>query len=207
MPIYPQTGSNLFNPSTGKNNTGVALSTQVLIKVGNTPVGAIQKLTVNENRTISMVDEVGTDGHIDSAPTKSSDIKGSCNRVRFDRIRASEAFGRDFLHVHSQRIPFDIDIFDFWSGDGSNAIVTTITNVWIESLSYSYSSSDWIIIDDMGWVAETISSKLNGGPAATGGQRGGSILQLNSVERLADSGAFRGSMDAPGLITDYFSNV
>jgi hypothetical protein len=207
MALYPATGSNLTNPANGNNRTGVALSTQILIKVGSTPVGAIQNLSVKETRKITMVDELGTDGHIDSAPTSSTNISGSCKRIRFDRLRASEAFGRDFLHTHSQRIPFDIDIFDFWSGDGANTIVTTIKNVWIGDLSYNYMADNWIIFDDMSWEAETIYTKLNGGSAATGGERGGAILQLNSIERDADVGKRRGALDAPGLITDFFTNV
>jgi hypothetical protein len=204
---YPQTGSNIYGPG-GRNRTGVGLSTQVLIKVGNTPVGAIQTLSVREQRTITMVDEVGTDGHIDSAPTKSTDISGTCRRVRFDRLRASEAFGRDFLHVHSQRIPFDIEIYDFWGGDVNSPIVTKIKNVWISNISYDYQVDNWLIFDSMEWVAEAIQSSIKGNqPAATGGERGGAIMQLNSVEQAADVGRTRGTMDAPDLIHDFFTNV
>lgn len=206
MAAYPQTGSNIYNPS-GQNRTGVGLSTQVLIKVGDHAVGAIQTLSVREQRQIQMVDEVGTDGHIDSAPIKSTDISGSCRRVRFDRLRASEAFGRDFLHVHSQRIPFDIEIYDFWGGDTNSPIVTKIKNVWISNLSYDYQVDNWLIFDSMEWVAEAISSSINGGYAATGGERGAAILQINQVEREADRGKTRGTMDAPNLINDFFTNV
>ncbi|CAN5950587.1 unnamed protein product [Sphagnum jensenii] len=100
--------------------------------------------TINEARTVTMVNEVGTDGSIDSAPTASAKFSGTINRIRFDRMRATEALGRDFLHVHSQRIPFDIDIYDQWSGDGANTIITTLKNVWITAIGYSYSVTDWI---------------------------------------------------------------
>jgi len=203
---YPRTGS-LLTSSKGNNNTGVALSTQILIKVGDVAVGAIQSLSITEARNISMVNELGTDGSIDSAPTGSTVISGSCTRIRFDRLRATEAFGRDFLHIHSQRIPFDISIFDFWQGDGADVITTTIKNVWIDNITYSYSQDNWIITDTFQWKAETMYSTLNGGPAATGGARGGAILSLNAIERAADIGQRRGSMDASGLINDYFLNV
>jgi hypothetical protein len=206
MAAYPQTQSNIYGPG-GRNRTGVGLSTQVLIKVGNTPVGAIQTLSVREARQITMVDEVGTDGHIDSAPTKSTDISGTCRRVRFDRLRASEAFGRDFLHVHSQRIPFDIEIYDFWGGNTTTPIITKIKNVWINNISYDYQVDNWLIFDTMEWMAEAIQSSINDNFAATGGERGAAIMQLNSVEREADRGRTRGTMDAPNLINDFFTNV
>ena len=200
-----QTGSVIEN--NGRDATFTGISTNIVIKVGAYAVGAIQSISITEQRNITMVDEVGTDGHIDSVPTKSTDISGSCRRIRFDRLRISEAFGRDFLHVKSQRIPFDIDIYDNWNGNGNNAIITTIKNVWIEQIQYEYAAENWIIADNMNWKAETIYSTLNGGPAATGGVIGSQILQLNATEQSADIGSLRGSLAVPGLITDFFSNV
>src|SRR5271166_3637303 len=108
--ITPQTGSILTGPN-GRDATFTAISTNIVIKVGAFAVGAIKTLSVTETRSIQMIDEVGTDGHIDSVPIKSTDISGSCSRTRFDRLRITEAFGRDFIHIQSQRIPFDIDIY------------------------------------------------------------------------------------------------
>lgn len=201
-----QTGSIVDGPS-GHNSTRTGISTNIVIKVGNTAVGAIQSIQVREQRNIQMIDEVGTDGHIDSVPIKSTDISGECRRTRFDRLRVSEAFSRDFLHVHAQRIPFDIDIYDNWNGDGSNAIITTIRNVWIQSISYSYTADNWVIIDDMSFVAEAIYSTINGQNAAQGGERGSQILQINPIELEADRGARRGALSVPGLIGDFFTNV
>lgn len=202
----PQTGSIISGPQ-GQNNTNVGISTNIIIKVGPLAVGAIQSLQVREQRNIQMVDEVGTDGHIDSVPIKSTDISGECRRTRFDRTRITEAFGRGFLHISSQRIPFDIDIYDNWNGDGANAIITTIKNVWIQSLSYQYQADNWIIVDDMSWAAETISSLLNGNVAATGGLRGSNTLQINTIEQASDRGLLRGALSSPGLINDFFSNI
>lgn len=206
MAAYPQTGS-IINKSDGTNRTGVALSTQILIKVNDQAVGAVQNLSVREQREITMVNEVGTDGSIDSAPTKSTVISGSCNRVRFDRLRASEAMGRDFLHAHSQRLPFDLDIYDFWGGDTSTPIITTIRNVWITNLSYDYKMDNWLIFDQMDWVAEAIYSSINGNPAATGGERGTANMQFNKYEIAADRGLTRGTMSDPDLIHDFFGNI
>jgi hypothetical protein len=201
--LTPQTGSILEGPN-GQDRTGTAISTNIVIQVNNTPVGAVQTLSIREQRTITMIDEVGTDGHIDSVPTKSTDISGECRRTRYDLLRVGPAFSRDFFHVASQRIPFDIVIIDKWNGDGSNAIITTVKNVWIQSIGYAYQADNWLIIDDMSWVAEAISSTLNGGLAATSGPRG-FALQNDPNEQNTDQGMNRGSLSAPGLISEFFS--
>lgn len=223
MATAPNTQSTLTLPS-GVNKTSTAISTNIIILVNNTPVGAVQTLSINESRNIKMVDEVGADGHVDSVPNQSTNITGSCDRIRFDRLRITEAFGRGFLHAASQVYPFDIVILDKQKRDQGSQISTVIKNVWIKSISYSYSATDWVITDKMDWEAETIFSILNGGsspipggvPAAVGGERGikhmgsgpNGILNIISgdgivnVEQLADtgSGGRRGSLDAAGLI-------
>lgn len=203
--MYPQTKSILQNTNSSTiNRTGIGLSTMILIKVGVEPVGAVQSLNINENRSIQMIDEVGTDGHIDSAPNKSTDIEGTCTRIRFDRLRVTEAFSRGFLHVKSQRIPFDIEIVDKFNGENDSQVVTLIENVWIKSISYNIEAGNWIITDTMTWSAETISSRIGDDqPAAQGGERG-IPLQYDVYELAADVGKRRGSMDAPGLITAAF---
>lgn len=203
--ISSQTGSILENPN-GSNRTGTALSTFIVLRVGPNPVGAVQSIEINEERQVTPIDEVGTDGHIDSAPTRSTNISGTCRRIRYDRLRIAEAFSRGFLHAKSQRIPFNIDIFDKWNGDNENMIVTTIKNVWITNISYSYAANDWIITDNMSWMAEDISSTIQGtGNAATGGARG-LILQTDTagIEQQTDRGQRRGALDAPGLINSVF---
>lgn len=206
--LTPQTGSILENPS-GSNRTGTGLSTNIIIRVGLQAVGAIQTLSINEDRSVKPVDEVGTDGHIDSTPVSSTNITGSCDRVRYDRLRVTEAFSRGFLHAKSQRIPFDIDIYDTWNGDASDSvIVTTIKNVWITGLDYRYSATDWIIVDNMKWMAEDISSSVQGTQTAASGGARGLILQtdVEGIEGETDRGLRRGALDAPGLINAVFGN-
>lgn len=209
--LTPQTHSIIENAN-GSNRTGTALSTHIVIRVGPNPVGAVQSIEIREERSVSPVDEVGTDGHIDSAPTKSTNISGTCKRVRYDRLRVAEAFSRGFLHAKSQRIPFNIDIYDKWNGDNENMIVTVIKNVWITGIDYSYAADNWIISDNMSWMAEDISSSIQGtGNAATGGARG-LILQTDSegIEMAADRGLLRGALDSSvspttGLINSIFT--
>lgn len=224
MANAPNTNSTLTLDS-GINKTSSAVSTNIIILVNDTPVGAVQNLSISEKRTITTIDEVGTDGHIDSVPTKSTDVTGTCDRVRFDGMRIAEAFSRGFLHVHAQVYPFDIVILDKWRKNSSSQISTVIKNVWISGIDYSYQHDNWIITDRMSWTAETIFSVLNGGssvqggsgaPAATGGVLGikhmgsgpNGVLNIQSgdgivnIEQLADTGAAgrRGSLDAAGLI-------
>ena len=204
--LAPNTGSIIKRPD-GNDATFTGLSTNIVIRVGPNAIGAIQKLDVQEQRAVTFISEVGTDGAIDSAPNSSTKYSGTCQRTRFDRTRITEAFGRDFLHIKAQRIPFDIDIYDVFNGDGSNAIVTTIENVWITGLSYSFEAGNWIIVESMNWEAEDIFSTLNGGNAATGGLYGSNIMQINSIEQASDRGSRLGALDAPGLVNDFFSNV
>ncbi len=220
----PNTGSTL-GLNSGVNKTSTALSTNIIILVNGTAVGAVKRLDITEARSIANIAEVGTDGIIDSAPNRSTEISGSCERVRFDRLRIAEAFSRGFIHAASQVYPFDIVILDKQKRDQANQISTVIKNVWIKEIRYSYSADDWIISDSMSWQAENIYSILNGGSAglgknsvAVGGERGiqhfgggpngvGTILMgdngnANNIEQLVDTGANgrRGSLDAAGLI-------
>lgn len=196
-----------FTDSDSNNRTATHLSTNIIIKVGGIIVGAIQKLDITEARDVKMIDEVGTDGHIDSAPTKSTDISGNCERIRFDRQRIAEAFGRGYVHVHAQRLPFDIEIHDIFAGDGDSSIITTLKNVWITEISYSYNAGDWIISERMNFKAEAIFSILAGKNVVSGvanGQDG--TVDLNKFETDADKGDFRGAMDAAGVLNAFMND-
>jgi len=216
MATAPNTGSTITLPS-GLNKTSTGISTNIIILVNNTPVGAVQSLAITERRPIRMIDEVGTDGHVDSVPNQSTNVTGTCQRIRFDRLRIAEAFSRGFIHAKSQVYPFDIVVLDKQKRDQSSQISTVIKNVWIGEISYTYQVSDWVISETMNWEAEDIFSVLNNGnstPVAVGGEIGikhlgagpngvANVISGNNivnVEQLADTGARRGSLDAAGLI-------
>jgi hypothetical protein len=197
----PNTNSTLSLPD-GRNKTSTAISTNIIILVNNTPVGAVQSLQITESRNIKQIDEVGTDGHVDSVPNQSTNVTGTCQRVRFDRLRITEAFSRGFVHVKSQQYPFDIVILDKQKRDQGSQISTIIKNVWIKEVSYTYQVSDWTIVDSMNFEAEDIFSILNNGsnvPVAVGGELGIRHSQI-PTEALADTGGKRGSLDGAGLI-------
>src|SRR5665213_1637176 len=158
--LTPQTGS-IIDGINGRDRTGTGISTSIVIKVGSTAVGAIQSIQITEARSIAMISEVGYDGMIDSVPNQSTKITGQCSRIRYDRLRMTEAFSRGFLHVAAQRIPFDIDIYDVSNGNGSSAIITTVRNVWISQVGYTYDAQNFVITDSMSFEAESIYSTLN----------------------------------------------
>ena len=205
--VYPHTGSILTDA--GRNVTRTGVSTEIIIQVDGNPIGAIQSISYKEDRNIHMIDEVGTDGHIDSVPQKSTDISGDCTRVRFDNLRMASAFSRGFIHAASQRIPFDIVTLDIFAADendgfngSENVITTVIKNVWIRNLGVTYTVSDYVILETMGWVAEHIYSYLGQGqnvvPAPNARQI--PIIDNDAFERQTDIGKRRGALDAAGLI-------
>jgi len=201
------TGTHLSDAH-GNNRTATHLSTNIIIVVDGNPIGAIQTLDISEERGggIKMIDELGTDGHIDSSPHQSTNYSITCQRVRFDNMRISEAFSRGFLHVKSQRIPFDIEIHDrFANADAGKAIITVLKNVWISKIGSVLSATDWIITDTMNASAEDIYSVLNDNNVAqsTANGRAHEII-LNPFEQEADMGGQRGALDAAGLL-DAFS--
>lgn len=221
MSNAPNTGSSLTVAGSNVNKTSTAISTNIIIMVNNTAVGAIQSMSIDESRNIKMVDEVGTDGHVDSVPVSSTNITGTCKRIRYDRMRVAEAFSRGFVHVHSQVYPFDIVILDKQKRSQASQISTVIKNVWIKGINYSYEANEWIITDTMTWEAEAIFSVLSGSSSqsvAVGGENGvvhmgggingvGTIISgtdgsIQNIEQLSDTGAGgrRGSLDAAGLI-------
>lgn len=221
---YPQTGATLYvpggtNTNSSTNLTGTAIATNILITVRNptapggyVPIAAVQSMAVSERRPIKMIDEVGTDGHIDSVPNQSTSITGTCQRVRFSQMRVAEAFDRSFLHVSAQVYPFDIIIFDKQKFATGSQIQTVIKNVWISGIDYTYQVSDWVITDSMTWEAESIfSMTLGGNPAAQGGYSQIQSFQQgnpNWIEVATDMGlnGRRGSLDAAGLIDIGTSN-
>jgi hypothetical protein len=192
----------------GNNATLTHLSTNILIKVDGAVVGATQSFSINEQRSIKMIPEIGTDGFIDSAPNASTDISGSISRVRYAKKRLFESLGRGFIHVHAQRIPFDIEVQDiFADNDGAHSIITIIKNVWFERLNFTYSATDFVIQEETSWKAERIYSLLNNGNVVTSvGNGNGQPIILNQFELEADRGAFTGSLDAANLINAFLDD-
>lgn len=190
------------DPATGRNRTSTHLSTNINILVEGIAVGAIKKMQVSEKRNIVQVVEVGSDGSVDSAPNSATKISGSCDRTRFAGLRVAEAFMRGFVHVKSQRLPFDIEIQDNFKGaDQGSLVITTIRNVWISNIDYTYNADDFVIVDGMSWEAESIDSIMGSGSPVVGAVNSlGIPLIINPFEQTSDIGLFRGALDGAGLL-------
>lgn len=192
----------------GNNATKTHLSTNIIIKVDGIVVGAVKSLQITESRNVDMISEVGTDGFIDSAPSRSTEISGSCQRTRFSGKRLTEALGRGFVHIHAQRIPFDIEIQDiFANADSANAIITVLENVWFTNMQYSYDAENYIISETAQFKAERIYSLLNNNNVITSvGNGNGAPIILNAFEQEADRGAFTGALDQAGLLNAFLTD-
>lgn len=103
---YPSSGSSINKTI----NTGI--STQIIVKVGTTTIGAIQSLAISQDRNIATHEEIGTDGIVDSHPQGASKIGVNVSRIVFDQMRLTEAFSRGYINIQSQRFPFNIEIMD-----------------------------------------------------------------------------------------------
>lgn len=195
----------IVDPTSQRSRTATHLSTNIIILVNGMTVAAVKSLQITEQRSIKMVDEVGNDGSIDSAPSSSTKISGTCNRTRFDKQRIAEAFMRGFVHIAAQRIPFDLEIQDNFAGAGDESvIITTLRNVWFERINYTYSADEFIIAEDCSFVAESIDSILgSGGPVVGAVNNRGIPIEVNPFERQADMGLFRGSLDAAGILNAF----
>lgn len=113
-------------------------ATTITVWVDKQIVGAVQSLSITESRRIDV--------------PGSSEIKVTAHRIRFDKTRIAEAFARGFLSKHSQRYPLQFIINDV-------DVITTIQNAWIEDTFMTYNTVDWIIADEIHFVAEAIISK------------------------------------------------
>jgi hypothetical protein len=190
---YPQTGSTL----TGAISTG--LSTQIVVKVDNKAVGAIQSLTVNQNRQLQTVVELGLDGVLELVPNKATTYTVEITRIVFDKKRLPEAFLRGFINIKSQLVPFDIDIID--KSDGGDGVVHTLKRCWFSAYKPSYTAESFILSETASIQCEDISTTFGNSEksAALGGLAPGYSTGGSSREQDADTGKMRGSMDELGI--------
>ena len=206
MADFPNTGTQFFGQRT---NSG--LSTQIIVKVNNVPVGALQNLTVNQNRPLKRINEIGTDGNIEIVPQSSPTYDLNVTRIVFDQLRLPEAFARAFRFIGAQRVPFDIDIFDMQanaagSSEGAGLIVMTFTNCWFNTYSTPYSVDDYTIIETATIWAETASVKGVEDSFQRPETLRDMVTQTDSVgiESSTNTGRRRGSLDAGGILNSLF---
>jgi len=146
-----------------------ALSTQIIIEAQDNngqfrAIGAIQSLAPTESRTLTRIGEVGTDAVIEITPTSFTTITLEVTRMVFDYQRLPAAFQRGFRHIHSQRIPFDVQVTDYnpyqeiagAAGGIPNAVVTRYVNCWLERYATTYTQDNYTITETATLQAEHV---------------------------------------------------
>ena len=174
MATFPNTESTILrgtDNTEGRTSTG--LSTQIIIKVNNQPVGALQNLSVTQTRPLMRVNEIGTDGNIEIVPQGATTYDIAATRVMFDQLRLPEAFSRSFRFIGAQRIPFDIEIFDLNNADEQNAavdanssgiVVMKYVNCWFQNYVTPYVAENYLITETATIWAETAFVSSGGSP-------------------------------------------
>jgi hypothetical protein len=188
MAEYPATGSTL------ESTPHAGLSTQIVVKVGPTAVGAIQELTLNQNRDMLIWEEIGTDGIVEIHPKGAAKISMTINRVVFDQLRLPEAFSRGFINLQAQRLPFNIEVLDRFAGSNELAAVHTYHSCWFRRYTQPYRAESFLITETAELVCEYISSMQAGVNVAQGGIRD-IIVESDSMERATDRTGRRGRIE------------
>lgn len=190
---YPSSGSFL------RPNISSGLSTQLIIKVENTAVGAIQGLTINQNRELAVWEEIGTEGIIEIHPKNATRIDISVQRIVFDELRLLESFARGFINLQAQRVPFDINIIDLSAAnDMSNALSHICHNCWFKNYVIPVNSNNFLITESAQLFCEYITSMRNAQNASYGGLRG-ITYEYDTIERNTDLIGKRGRFTSAGL--------
>jgi hypothetical protein len=189
---YPRTGSTLG----GTIKTG--LSTQIIVKVKEKIVGAIQTVTINQTRDMNKVKELGTDGIIEIHPNKATEYSIEVTRIVFDKQRMTEAFGRGYINIKSQMVPFDIEIIDSTGGTSdSDQITHKLINCWFSNYRPSYGADAFVISEQATIVCEDIISVLGNSDKNAAGLNNGNFD--NYVQERQTDRSKRGTMDVPGI--------
>lgn len=184
--VYPHSESLLSE----RINSG--LSTQITIKVNNTTVGAVQRLSINQNRDLHRWEEIGTDGIVEIHPKGAAKISLTVDRIVFDGMRLTEAFARGFINIQSQRIPFDIQVIDRTElADNRDAIVHTFNNCWFNQYNPQFRADNFIVSETAQLWCEYVTTTKNSLSAVDGGLRGISY-EYDTMERATDTKGKRG---------------
>lgn len=155
------------------------------------------------------MEEIGTDGIVDSHPKNAARIEFAVERIVFDQLKLTEAFSRGFINIQAQRIPFDIQIIDRSDQEGQFSVVHTLHNCWFNSYSSAFNVNSYIVSESATIRAEKITTH-RGGQSAVGGGLRGITFEYDEIERNTDvSGRvarFSSLPNTPNEIFQIFTN-
>lgn len=209
---YPNSNSRL------ENFISSSLSTQILVEVDNKKVGAIQSMTITQDRPNEAVSEIGFDGILERVPNRPATVRLSVDRIAFDGLSLPVAFGRPFYNIKSQRIPFTIKVFDTMYAAAGEApdfspvenspgmVIHEFKGCWFSRLTKTIQTSNYIITQSADIDCEDVVTYFANGttsPALPGedffsGYQGGTGSLQYSIETSTDVGR-RGTLDAASL--------
>jgi hypothetical protein len=223
MAIY-NTGTLVDGHPKGSQAINSTLSTQIIIKVNNEPVGALQRLTVNQTRPLTRIQEIGTDGVIEIVPSGATNFELTADRIVFDQLRLPEAFSRGFRFINSQRLPFDILVIDLGGieppgqemSQGSAALVSegnghismVYRNCWFTSYNTPYAADNYLITETATiWCETAFVSSPTQSNKTLSTLRDKMTPQIDNagIETSVNWGGHRGAMDASGLLKSIFT--
>ena len=190
---YPKTESLLFS------NIQTGLSTQIVIMANSNPIGAVQRLQISQRRDIKLWEEIGTDGIVESHPINATKISLDVTRIVFDNLRMTEAFGRGFINLQSQRFPFDIQVIDTSNikGEIMNSILHVFHNCWFKEYAPTFQADNFIVQETASLSCEYVTSTKRARSAVEGGARG-ITFEYDSIERETDTKGRRGRFYSAG---------
>jgi len=216
MTTFPNTGSTVnrgLDDPTLEGRTSTGLSTQIVIKINNVAVGALQRLTVSQNRPLARINEIGLDGNVEIVPNQSTTFELTADRIVFDQLRLPEAFSRSFRFINAQRVPFDIEIFDIngqtdpLDANSGGIVVMKFVNCWFTRYETPYNAENYLITETAGIWAETgqVSSPDNFAPENESLRTIEPQTDAAAIESAVNRGGRRGGVDAAGLIKAIFN--
>jgi hypothetical protein len=214
--VQLNTGTNVdWKADGGNRQPNSGLSTQIVIKVDNQPVGALQRLSVNQSRQLERVKEIGTDGVVEIIPNQATTFELTASRLVFDQLRLPEAFARGFRFINAQRLPFDIDVYDLSAikspngTDTAGIVVMTYKNCWFTSYSTPYAADTYLITEEATlWCERAFISN----PDSSSGKylpnndiRSQKVTtDTADIEKSVNYGGRLGSLDASGVMYSVF---
>jgi len=212
---YPNSGSTV---SQNRASTVTGLSSQIIIKVQDFTVGAIQELRINQNKPLKRYNEIGTDGVIEIVPASPAAVNITVSRVVFDGMSLPESFARAFMNIQAQRLPFNIDIFDMQGkidtlslgpGIGTGLaqgmsidrgvrvdippLVKRLHNCWFTSLSTPIMANNFIITESAEIWSEYITTFIPAQDKSLRPAWPGQRANIDTIEKETDTSGRRGS--------------